>query len=342
LAEKKAVRRITIRDVARRADASTAAVSRVLRGAYGVSKGMTARVQAAMKELDYRPHAPARGMRGSTYTIGVMHPDLRNSFFPDVISAIADDVMPSGRQLFMATSEWSSAEAILTAMYDQRIEGVVAIAPTISVAKLEKAAGLVPLVLTHRHIRSAAYDTIVSDDDVGADMVVQHLVELGHRRIVHLGPASGRHASNVSYVAARRAQAYLRAMKRHGLSRYGEVAECAYTVEDGYRVGRALLARKARPTAVFAGTDHVAFGVLQAAYELNLSVPAQLSVVGYDNTHLGSLAPLSLTTVDQNPREIGTNAAKLLMSRIAGRSEGQLISLTPRLITRGTTAPPAD
>ncbi|MGV3549580.1 LacI family DNA-binding transcriptional regulator [Rhizobium sp.] len=336
-------RRATIHDVARLAQASTAAVSRVLRDAYGVSDEMAARVKAAMKELDYRPHASARGMRGKTYTIGIIHPDLRNTFFPDIFAAISQMVLPTSRQMMMATSEWTSTEDVLAAMHDRSIEGIIALAPHISESKLVEAAKRAPLVLTHRHSYSPAYDTIVSDDDLGAEMVVRHLAELGHKRIVHLAPTSGRLATQLSFVTARRSNAYHDAMERAGLGGFTEIVDCPhYTYEDGYRAGREVLSRDKRPTAIFAGTDNVAFGVIQAAYELGIELPRHLSLAGYDNTQTGSLGPLSLTSVDQNPHEIGTLAAEMLLSRMQGRQASQRAKITPRLVARKTTAEPFD
>ncbi|MBB4504756.1 LacI family DNA-binding transcriptional regulator [Rhizobium leguminosarum] len=341
MASDQPARRATIHDVAKLAQASTAAVSRVLRDAYGVSDDMAARVKAAMKELDYRPHASARGMRGKTYTIGIVHPDLRNTFFPDIFSAVAEVILPTSRQIMMATSEWTSTEDVFAAMHDRRIEGMIVVAPHISENKLVEAARQAPLVLTHRHSYSTAYDTIVSDDDAGAELVVRHLAELGHKHIVHLGPANGRLATQLSFVTAKRARAYRNAMESLGLGKFAEVADCPhYTFEDGYRAAHEVLTRSRRPTAIFAGTDNVAFGVIQAAYDLGIELPRQLSLVGYDNTGTGGLGPLSLTSVDQNPHEIGTLAAKMLLSRMDGRESVERASITPQLVVRRTTAEP--
>lgn len=334
-------RRATIRDVARLANASTAAVSRVLRQADGVSDTMVARVKSAMAELGYRPHAAARGMRGKTYTVGVVHPDLRNTFFPDIIAAMADVILPTGRQIFFATTEWTSAEEVLAAMHDRQIEGLIVIAPTIVEAKLIDAAQQMPIVLTHRHRYSDWYDTIVSDDDAGAALVVKHLAELGHRNIAHLGPAHGKHATQTMRVTARRARGYKDAMVKLGLADFVQLIDCPhYSVEDGYRVGKGALEMRDPPTAIFAGTDDVAFGVMQAAFEMGVRIPYDLSLVGYDNTRTAALAPMSLTSVDQNPAAIGVRAASLLLSRIDGRRHAERALFPPALVVRKTTAPP--
>jgi LacI family transcriptional regulator len=327
--------------VARLANASTAAVSRVLRNAYGVSEEMTLRVRSAMDELGYRPHAAARGMRGKTYTVGIVHPDLRNTFFPDIFKAVADPVMTSGRQLVFATTEWTTTEEVLAAMHDRQIEGLIVIAAHIDETKLIDMARQLPIIVTHRHSYSNVYDTVVSDDETGARMVVQHLVELGHRRIAHIGPTRGKLATQMRHVSARRSRAYQHAMREHGLGAHVQVLESEnYLTEDGYREARIVLAHSNRPTAIFAGTDHVAFGVMQAAHEAGLSIPGDLSLVGYDNTRTGGMWPLSLTTVDQNPTEIGLTAARLLLSRIGGRQKSERYSFAPKLVVRGTTAPP--
>lgn len=338
-----AKRRPTIHDVAKLANASTAAVSRVLRDAYGVSDKMTIRVERAVKELGYRPLAAARGMRGKTYTIGIVHPDLRNTFYPDIITAMVPFFLPTKRQLLFATTEWTSPEEVLAAMHDRQVEGVILISPTMSEAKLAEAARKTPIVLTHRHSKSKSYDTLVDDDDAGAAMVVRHLAELGHRKIAHLGPGKGKLATSVRNIPARRARAYKNAMENIGLADFIQVLDGQqYSVECGYQVAKRTFEMPNRPTAIFAGTDDVAFGIIQAAFEAGLRIPEDLSLVGYDNTQISALAPISLTTVDQDPVAIGVKAANLLLSRIAGRTISEHHVFLPKLVVRRSTAPPGN
>lgn len=332
-------RRVTIRDVARASNASTAAVSRVLRDAYGVSDGMALRVREAMEQLGYRPHAAARGMRGRTYTVGVVHPDLHNSFFPDLISAIAAVVLPTSRQIFLATTEWSGEVEVISAMHDRQLEGLVLIAPHLPDTELQKAGKLLPIVVTHRHSFSDHFDTVVSDDEAGAEAAVRHLVELGHKSIAHLGPSKSR--KPISNVAARRVRSYKRTMEQLGLGEYAEVVHVEHYAEhEGFLAARELFARKRLPTAVFAGSDSVAMGVMQAAYEANLRIPDDVSLVGYDNTPIAALGPISLTSVDQGPASLGRTTAELLLSRIEGRRTSERSVFQPRLIVRNTSGPP--
>ena len=119
------------------------------------------------------------------------------------------------------------------------------------------------------------------------------------------------------------------------------IAGTSFSEEDGYQAGCELLARQDRPTAIFAGADFAALGVLRAAYELGLRVPDDLSVAGYDNTTLAASAPINLTSVDQAGHDLGATAARLLIERMDGRSRSVLTSTAPRLIIRNTTVPPS-
>lgn len=130
------------------------------------------------------------------------------------------------------------------------------------------------------------------------------------------------------------------AMHRHGLDEAVTIVGTSYSEEAGYQAGRELLDRPGRPTAIFAGADFAALGVLRAAYELGLRIPADLSVVGYDNTTLAASAPINLTSVDQAAHDMGATAARLLCERMDGRSRSVLTSTAPQLIIRDTTGPP--
>src|SRR5215471_11761110 len=153
-------RRITIVDVARHAQVSTTAVSKVLNNAYGASPAMREKVRRAIDELGYRPHAAARGMRGQTYTIGVMLPNIRNPFFADILDGITERLQSTDYQVLLGPGcNGEEAEARVTdAMIDRRMHGVVLIAPISSRARLEHIASHVPTVIVGRHSKSQAYD----------------------------------------------------------------------------------------------------------------------------------------------------------------------------------------
>lgn len=146
-------RRVTIVDVARHAQVSTTAVSKVLRNAYGASPEMRAKVRRSIDELGYRPHAGARGLRGQTYTIGVMLPDIRNPFFPEILDGITDRLADTDYQVFLGPGcNGELAEARVTeAMIDRGMDGIVLIAPVSQRTHLEHVASVVPTVVVGRH-----------------------------------------------------------------------------------------------------------------------------------------------------------------------------------------------
>lgn len=334
-------RRVTIVDVARHAQVSTTAVSKVLRNAYGASPEMRAKVRRAIDELGYRPHAGARGLRGQTYTIGVMLPDIRNPFFPEILDGITASLEDTEYQVFLGPGcNGEKAEARVTeAMIDRGMDGIILVAPVSSRAHLERVGTAVPTVVVGRHGSSPAYDTVADDDVEGAALVVAHFAALGHRRIAHIEHHETDPTRLTEMPNARRADGYRQAMREHGLEEWIDVISTSYTQEGGYRGARELLARPVRPTAVFAGADIVAMGVLEAVAEAGLSVPGDLSVAGYDNTTFAAFGPISLTSVDQAGHELGRDAVRLLLERITdrGRRSAQVV-LSPTLVARRSTA----
>ncbi|ELP62039.1 LacI family DNA-binding transcriptional regulator [Streptomyces turgidiscabies] len=338
-------RRVTIVDVARHAQVSTTAVSKVLRNAYGASPDMRAKVRRAIDELGYRPHAGARGLRGQTYTIGVMLPDIRNPFFPDVLDGITTRLRDTEYQVLLGPGcNGEKEEARVTeAMLDRGMDGLILVAPVSPRTHLEHIASSVPTVVVGRHGTSPLYDTVADDDIQGASLTVTHLAALGHHRIAHIE----HHETDPTRLAempnARRADGYRQAMRTHGLAKWIDVISTTYTQEGGYKGAQELLTRPHLPTAVFAGADIVAMGVLEAINEAGLSVPDDISVAGYDNTTFAALGPISLTSVDQAGHDIGENAARLLLERLTDpRKSTEQVLLSPTLVPRRTTGrPPA-
>jgi LacI family transcriptional regulator, galactose operon repressor len=333
-------RRITIKDVAAHCGVSTSAVSNVLRHAYGVSPEMQAKVETAIAELGYRPHAGARAMRGRTYTLGVLVADVHNAFLADLVDAIMGQIRDTEYQVILGPGGSRPDEQCrsIEAMVDRQVDGVVLIAPMMPQKWLEELATTVPTVVLGRHGRSPLYDTVVDDDLEGSRLVVDHLVDLGHRRIAHIAAGSGLRAPHALPQTVR-ADGYRRAMQQHGLESEIDVVTETYTEEGGYRGAIALLRRPRPPTAIFAGADIAALGVLRAVHEAGLTIPADLSLAAYDNTSVAAIPQIDLTSVDQAGQLTGRTAARLLMERIDGRTAPVLFSVAPRLVVRGSTAP---
>ncbi|MEU3788531.1 LacI family DNA-binding transcriptional regulator [Streptomyces fructofermentans] len=337
-------RRVTIVDVARHAQVSTTAVSKVLRNAYGASPAMREKVQRSIAELGYRPYAAARGLRGQTYTIGIMLPDIRNPFFPDIVDGVTDWFKDTDYQVLLGPGcNGEEAEARVTeAMVDRGMDGLILVAPVSPRSHLEHLANLVPTVVVGRHGHSPRYDTVTDDDIAGAALIVHHLADLGHRRIAHIEHLETDPTRIAEMPNTQRSEGYRRAMRERGLADETDIVSTSYTQEGGYLGAQQLLARKRRPTAIFAGSDFVAMGVLEALAEAKLSVPEDISLTGYDNTSFAALRSISLTSVDQAGNDIGANAARLLLDRITERGRPTVqVKLSPTLIVRNSTAPAA-
>ncbi|MBB5133340.1 LacI family transcriptional regulator [Thermocatellispora tengchongensis] len=335
---------MTITDVANHAQVSTTAVSKVLRNAYGVSEAMRAKVQAAIDELGYRPHAAARAMRGRTFTIGVLLPHIRNPFFADILDGLTEQIGPAGYQAIMVQAGGTDPKEerrAVDALVDRQVDGILTIAPALAKAELEEIGGGTPTVVLGRHDRSAVYDSVLDDDEVGAELVVEHLIALGHRRIAHITQADDGRGRATALLQTIRARTYERVMTEHGLADHIALAVTSYTEEGGYEGAKRLLARTPRPTAIFAGADQAAYGTLAAVHEAGLTVPGDISVAGYDNARISRLAHISLTSVDQDGAIMGRTAGRLLLERIEGRTSAVRFSVTPTLVTRRSTAPPA-
>ena len=211
---------ITIEDVARHAGVSRAAVSKVIRDAYGVSDSMRTRVHASIAELGYRPRAAARAMRGSSYTLGVEIPSISNHFFPKIINGATAALTDTRYQLIIAPAgpDHDEGPQAIQVLADRQVDGIVAISSRVQPEWLEDLARSVPLVMIGRHHASVHYDTLVGDNLVGAALAVRHLYGLGHRRIVHLTLEETGPDFAAGTAHAIRLQGYRRAVAELGLA----------------------------------------------------------------------------------------------------------------------------
>ncbi|MDR6415283.1 LacI family DNA-binding transcriptional regulator [Pseudarthrobacter sulfonivorans] len=335
-------KRPTIVDVARHAGVSTAAASKVLRDAYGVSPEMKAKVQASMKSLGYRPLASARGMRGRTHTVAVVVADLHNEFSSLLVEGIRRECERQKYRLLAAPagSGKDAQDRMVEDLVDRGMDGIILISPLGTDEELETVAKNVPMVVLGRHGSSPDLDSVAADDFTGAGLVVDHLVGLGHRRIAYVNHTTdGKNDARLPEEV--RVRGYVDAMIRHGLGDGIDIVQSQWSQEGGEEAGKLILSRPDRPTAVFAGCDVAAFGVLTALWGAGIRVPDELSVAGFDNIFTSSLAPISMTTVDQSGLDMGVAAGRLLLERVGGRTDAVNTVLRPTLVPRETTAAPA-
>lgn len=342
MAPRKKSDRVTIRTVAEDAGVSVAAVSKVLRDAYGVSEALRGKVQASMLKLGYRPHAAARGMRGQTYTLGFLLPDLHNPFFTDLMAGVNTALERTHYQTLLGVSgsDRTMERALVDNMIDRQMDGLIIIGPRMPPAELMQVADQIPSVLIGYHASGAVnFDTVNNDDELGATLAVRHLAAEGYRNIAFISQALEDAASNM--VTTHRELGFRRAMQEEGLSRYVRVVPAQQTSRELQAIARHLLEARARPEAIFCWTDFVAMEVLSVARELGLSVPGDLALVGYDNTGYCDLAQNALTSIDQSGQVLGLQAARLLIERIKGRDTPEHFVVTPRLVVRASSRGPA-
>lgn len=334
-------RRVTIVDVAKHAGVSTASASKVLRNAYGASAEMRRKVRASMDELGYRPYAPARGMRGRTYTIGVMVSDIENPFFGLLSDGISSVIRSKNYELMLSPAGFDaeSQGKVRDALIDHQMDGLVLVSPLMDVEELEATARDIPLCVVGQHSRSRLFDSVAGDDRLGASLVVDHLVDLGHERIAFVMYSDGR--DDPTRPDFHRLCGFETAMARHGLASSAAVVDASWGYEGGVTAARLIDELDPPPTAVHAGADVVALAIMNELWDQGRYVPETYSLVGYDNSRTSALGPIRLTTVDQSGRRMGELAGRLLLERIEGRSEARHEVLAPKLVVRSTTAAPA-
>ncbi|GMQ84739.1 MAG: LacI family DNA-binding transcriptional regulator [Acidimicrobiia bacterium] len=328
----------TILDVADEAGVSKSLVSLVMRGSDRVSPSSRKAVLEAAKRLGYRPNAAARTMvRQRSYVVGVMISNLHNPFFADVIDGVDVAATAAGYRAILTTGNGvpqRERHAIAT-LLEMRVDGLILVSPSGRNEGAIEASHTVPTVVVGKATRVSTVDSVTNDDRRGAEMVVDHLVELGHRDIAHIDGGSGAGARP-------RRTGYESAMRSHGLASHIRSVRGDFTEEGGGAGMRSLLGEGTRPTAVFIANDLAAIGALAVLDAEGLDVPDDMSVVGYDNITLAAGHRLGLTTVDQPRHDMGRMAAGLVLEKIGqDRPPSRHVVLAPKLIARASSGPPA-
>ncbi|WP_069163875.1 LacI family DNA-binding transcriptional regulator [Nocardia altamirensis] len=330
--------RPTMEDVAERAGVSRALVSLVMRNSPKVSDHRRRAVLEAAKDLGYQPHIMARSLASRTSNIvGVMVSDLRNAFFADVVEGMDTAAQESGLELILNTGRRSAARerTALESLLSFRPGGVILLSPILPAAAIRDAAQQAPVVLVSRSSTITEVDTVNDDGEVGAGLAVDHLVSLGHRRIVHLD-------GGAAFTSAPRRKGYRAAMERHALEPM--IIPSEHTDSAGMAAVQKLLnlfTRNNFPTALVCGNDFNAVGAMSALEEVGLRVPEDVSIVGYDNTSLAALRHVSLTTIDQPRIQMGRLAIDALVERLReDRTDPIRRRLEPSLVVRATTGAP--
>ena len=322
-----------MQDIADKVGVSKALVSLVFRKAPGPSDETRRRVFAAADELGYRINRTAALMTARrSHLIGVMA-NIRNSFHAEMVEDIVEAADKAGYEVVLgAVTPTHGEPKVIDTLLDFRCEGVVLLGPESTANELTALGERLPTVVVGRRVSAATLDVVRAADGRGMGAAVDHLVGLGHRRIVHVSGGSG-------LIAADRRNGYQRAMRRHGLSD-AVVIDAEFTENAGITAAQNLLSTDL-PTAVVCANDRIAIGVLDGLRRAGVEVPGRVSVTGYDDSLLAQLGHIDLTSVSQEPREQANRAIEAVVERLdGGRTEPVSAVLAPRLVVRGTTAPP--
>jgi LacI family transcriptional regulator len=333
-------RRVTIADVAASAGVHSGTASRALssKTEHQVNVDTVKRVKKAAKELGYIPNVMARGLRiSSSMTIGVIIPDLTNPLFPPIIRGIEDYLSPRGYTALLANTDGRPflEKQAFDSLLERRVEGFILATGLDDHPLLQEAYDSnIKVVMVNRGSGAVPYPLVAGDDAAGIEAAVRHLVELGHRHIVHIaGPA------NFSTTRVR-ADAFLRACaERSGIE--GRIVRAvALSVDAGEDAMNELLREPNREfTAVMAANDLLALGTLRALRAHGVACPDEVSVIGYNDMPFAEDFNPALTTVHVPQQEIGWESARLLLESIEkGTQSSVTVTMPVSLIVRSSTA----
>lgn len=323
--------RVTLNDVARRAEVSRALVSIVMRDAPGASAATRERVKAVASDLGYRPDVRARSLAGQkSRLIGVMFGVGVGVFQFDLLDGLYTAAEARGLNLILsALTAGRDEQRAAQSLQDFRFDALIMLGPPTPAPLL---AGKVPIVVLGWAVDDPAVDIVQTSDEHGMAQAVDHLAGLGHQHIAHIDGGDG-------VIAAARREGYAKAMQAHGLGPEIRIIRGGQSQLDGLHAARTLVAEGDLPTAIVAYNDDTAVAAMGALAQEGLDVPGRLSIVGFDDSEAAALSPVGLTSVAQRPAEMARLAVERIVARMGRRRvEGHRIVLEPELIVRASTA----
>ncbi|WP_091465221.1 LacI family DNA-binding transcriptional regulator [Paenarthrobacter nitroguajacolicus] len=321
-------RRPTLMDVAEAAGVSRALVSIVMRGAPGAAESTRQRVLDAARQLGYRADSRARLLRSSrTKLLGLIFSSSQ-PFHAEIVDAAYAEASAKGYEIALSAVASGRPEArAIETLLDVGAEALIIIAPTLNVEDLALHARQVPVVSLLRDNVGDLVDSVSSDDYAGIAIAVDHLVGLGHSRIVHVD-------GGAAVSSDRRRETYRTEMIRRGLQPV--VVPGGPGEEDGMGAGQILQADL--PTAVIAFNDRSALGIMESFRAAGISIPADVSVLGYDDSHFAKLSYVQLSSISQDAPLLAAAAVGRAVDRIEGAKSPGSVVRTPHLVLRKTTA----
>lgn len=329
-----------ILQVAKRANVSTATVSRVLNGFPGVREKTMARVRRAIAEMNYVPNPNARSLRvGRTRLFGLIISDVNNPFFPELIDAFEGLASGRGIEVIFTHTNYDPKRlhSCIRRMIERSVDAIAVMTSEVEEESLRQAVKVgVPVVLMNQRKLADQYPNVLVEYETGFREALEHLLALGHREI---GFIAGPQWLNS---AQGRKEAFKSALRAHALHVKNEwIATGDMRVEGGRAAMEKLLALPRRPTAVLASNDLMAVGALQAAHAAKVRVPEDLSIIGFDDLPIASMVHPPLSTIRHPRREVAARAFDCLQQAVQGKEPVSWPPLQPHLLVRDSTAPPA-
>lgn len=342
-------RAVSIQDIAQAAGVSHATVSRALRGSPLISVEVRDHIQRLAAQMGYTPNAVAQSLKGQrTHTIGLVVTSIADPFYGRVVRGVDEIARQADVDVFLGVTYSSADEemAVIESFHRRRVEGIITVSSRLSAEQLDKLARRgAPTVLINREAEGShpAFHSVQVDSYAGARLAVQHLLGLGHTAIAYLG-ATNRPASNRQRMAG-----YCDALAGAGIEVRGDWLQQApperRSYSDDVADGRALMAHalmiralRSDVTAAFCYNDMHAVGALLACRELGISVPGQVSLVGFDDVELAQYVTPPLTTVHQPKLRLGQLAAEMLLKLMREEPVEDVVAPV-ELVARCSTGP---
>ncbi|SFC44292.1 LacI family DNA-binding transcriptional regulator [Butyrivibrio sp. YAB3001] len=335
---------ITIYDIAEEAGVSASTVSRVLNGSASVRKEKKEKIQSIIDKYDFKPNALAKGLSDTaTKMIGILVADVRNPYYSEMFASCEKAAEEAGYSVALVNFHGSKERELaqLDNLIRQRPDAVIQMGGRVDdlitddayAEKIRRVSQNIPFIITGKLDKTSVHSVVI-DESHGMDLVMDHLISLGHTKIALVGGEMRVVSTYKKY------QSYQESLQKHGIVERGEyVVNSFYDPESGYEATNKVLELKDRPTAIITINDFAASGALRSIIEHGLRIPEDISIASFDNTYIAELTVPKLTSIDYNYSDYGKKLVDTAISIIQGNDAEYIQMVEPRLIIRESTGP---
>lgn len=328
---------VNIYDIAKEAGVSIATVSRALNKPDKVKIETKEKIERAIKKLNYTPNALAQSLVSkSTKTIGVIISNINNPFYGEMVRAIEDKASDKGYTILLGNTDnkFEEEEKYIDIFIKKQVDGMIFAGGRRMSEKynrhLFKVSEFVPVVLTNHILQYKNIYCVLSDEAKGTQMLLNYLIEKGHRKIAYINGYADSYASII------KKENYLKTLSKNSITINDDliIDSLSDDIKGGYKACQSLLDKGQEFTALFAANDLMAIGAIKCLISKGFDVPGEIAVAGYDDIELCNYVSPSLTSVSQNIKELGSIAVDMIIDAIEGKDVEKLIFLEPKLIIR--------